>query len=335
MSKRKIRIGFIGAGSIGSLFGGYIANIKSDLFELDVSFFCLGDHALAINQDGLEVVKNQTVQKITTIHAYENEISLEELIKTDPSFCFDFIFLTTKTYDIEKVLTQYQKLIDVSNWIIILQNGIGNEDVVSRYVLRSKIIRAVTTNGALLKDPGKVIHTGEGLTKIGLAFPEDLDPNEEKKEFNKNNLNLLLDLLRIAGFETLIAENIIKESWEKVFVNVGINAFGALTRLKNGDLLKNEGLKHLMGEAIKEAIQIAKLKNIKLAEKDFVALTYDVARKTAKNKNSMLQDVLNGSPTEIDFINGRILTYANELGVKVPINESLTFLIKGLEASTD
>ena len=64
MSKKKIRIGFIGAGSIGSLFGGYIANIESDLFELDVIFFCLGDHAAVINQDGLEIIKNQTVQKI-------------------------------------------------------------------------------------------------------------------------------------------------------------------------------------------------------------------------------------------------------------------------------
>jgi len=335
MSKRKLIIGFIGAGSIGSLFGGYFANIKSDLFELDVRFFCFGDHALAINQNGLELVKDQTVQKITSIHAYENEVSLEELIKTDPSFCFDFIFLTTKTYDIEKVLTQYQKLIDVSNLIVILQNGIGNEDVVSKYVLRSKIVRAVTTNGALLKDPGRVIHTGEGLTKIGLAFPEDLNSTEENKEYREKNLNLLLDLFRLAGFETQIAENIIKESWEKVFVNVGINAFGALTRLRNGELLKNEGLKNLMDDVIKEAIQIAKLKNIKLTDKDFVTLAYDVARKTAENKNSMLQDVLNGSPTEIDYINGRILTYANELGVKVPINELVTFLIKGLEASVD
>ena len=100
-------------------------------------------------------------------------------------------------------------------------------------------------------------------------------------------------------------------------------------------VIGGKGLKQLMGEAIKEAIEIAKLKNIKLTEKDFVASTYEVARKTAENKNSMLQDVLNGSPTEIDFINGRIVMYANELGVKVPINELITQLIKGLEASTD
>lgn len=333
MSKKKIRIGFIGAGSIGSLFGGCIANIESDLFELDVSFFCRGDHAIAINKDGLEIVKNQTVQKIHTIHAYENEKYLENCIKKDSSFRFDFIFLSTKTYDIENAIAQYQKLIDVSNWIVVLQNGIGNEDVVSRYISKSKIIRAVTTNGALLKDPGKIIHTGDGLTKIGLPFPGDLNLIEEERKTGEINIILVLDLLRLAGFETLISEDIIKESWEKVFVNVGINAFGALTRLNNGELLKFEGLKLLMGEAIKEAIKIAKLKNIKLTEKDFVTMAYEIARNTAENKNSMLQDVLNGKLTEIDFINGRILTYANELGVRVPINELITYLIKGLETS--
>jgi 2-dehydropantoate 2-reductase len=335
LSKKKIRIGFIGAGSIGSLYGGYIANIESDLFDLDVTFFCLGDHANAINQDGLEIVKNQTVQIINTIHAYEDEKSFEEKIKNDQSFHFDFIFLTVKTYDLERALIQYRNLIAVSNCIVILQNGIGNEDVVGKYVSKSKIIRAVTTNGAFLIEPGKVVHTGEGLTKIGLAFPEDLILNEEGGKTGEYNIELLSDLLRSTGFETLITENIIKESWEKVFVNVGINAFGALTRLRNGELLKFEGIKRLMGAAIKEAIQIAKLKKIELNEKDYVELTYEVARKTAENKNSMLQDITNGNLTEIDFINGRILTYATELGVKVPINELITNLIKGLETSKD
>jgi 2-dehydropantoate 2-reductase len=47
----------------------------------------------------------------------------------------------------------------------------------------------------------------------------------------------------------------------------------------------------------------------------------------------MLQDILNGHPTEIDFINGRILKYAEEIGIRVPFNKFLTYLIKGLEQS--
>jgi 2-dehydropantoate 2-reductase len=60
---------------------------------------------------------------------------------------------------------------------------------------------------------------------------------------------------------------------------------------------------------------------------------YSVAKKTSNNKNSMLQDILKGKATEIDFINGRIVEFGKKLGIEVVLNELLTFLIKGLESS--
>ena len=60
---------------------------------------------------------------------------------------------------------------------------------------------------------------------------------------------------------------------------------------------------------------------------------YSVAEKTYDNKNSMLQDILKGKSTEIDFLNGKIVELAKDLGLKVPINELITFLVKGLERS--
>jgi len=143
----------------------------------------------------------------------------------------------------------------------------------------------------------------------------------------------LNDILNLAGFETIVVRDIIMESWEKVFVNIGINAVGALSRLPNGKLLENEGLRYLLEQAVIESVKIAKMKGIKLPEKDYISIAYDVAEKTADNKNSMLQDILNRKATEIDFMNGRILKYAIGLGVKVPVNEILTYLIKGLEQS--
>lgn len=334
MNKKKIRIGFIGAGSIGSLFGGYLANIKSDVYEVEVIFFSMKEHVNAIRREGLRIYKNQDVMEIHNIESYEDENVVEDRIKKDETFRFDYIFLTTKTYDIEKALSQYITLLDVSNWLVILQNGIGNEDSVSKYVSKSKLIRAITSNGAFMKSPGRLIHTGEGFTKIGFPFIQEVTKGHRDLEKPNADLKILKGLLELAGFETQIGEDINKDSWEKVLVNVGINAFGTLTNLKNGQLLEFEGLKQLMAEAINEAIKVAKLKKIELSEKDFIAEAYNVAKKTSENKNSMLQDILNGMATEIDFINGRVLKYAKELGVKVPINELLTHLIKGLESSS-
>jgi len=331
LNKKSLRIGFIGAGSIGSLFGGYLADIKSDFYSIEVIFFCMKAHADEVSKKGLELIRNQQIRVIKSIKAYGNEKFYEEKIAQDPSFRFNFIFLTTKAYDSKSAMLQYQKLINKSKWLVILQNGIGNEDIIIPWCKMSKIIRVVTTDGAFLDKPGHIIHTGIGTTKIGFPFLNDLNLEKRVKEQAKLDLILLRDLLNLAGLETIIVEDIIKECWEKVIVNIGINALGGLTRLPNGKLLESEGLKYIMGTAIKEAIEVADKKGIKLPKKDYIAITHDVVKKTAENKNSMLQDILNGKPTEIEFINGRILKIAIDLGLKVPCNEILTYLIKGLE----
>ncbi|MBD3341056.1 MAG: hypothetical protein GF353_18250 [Candidatus Lokiarchaeota archaeon] len=161
---------------------------------------------------------------------------------------------------------------------------------------------------------------------------DEKDNSNDKRESDKG-LRVLAGLLTESGLETRIVKDIIRETWEKIFVNVGINAFGALTRLKNGELLSKKGIKRLMGVAVREAIEVAKLKNLNLSEINFVKLTYDVARKTSDNVNSMLQDVLKKKRTEIDFINGKIVEEAKKLGINTPINDLLTQLIKGLEIS--
>jgi 2-dehydropantoate 2-reductase len=330
-----MRFGFIGAGSIGSLFGGYLSGAKSDIYSIEVIFFCLKDHAEVINKKGLALHRNQDIKVVNNIQAYENEKLIEEKMANDLSFKFDFIFLTTKAYDSRGAMLQYKKIIDASKYLVILQNGIGNEEIVINFCNKKKIIRAVTTNGALLDKPGQVLHTGEGITKIGYPFFEEL--NLELREFEeaKSLLIILKDFLNSVGLDTVIVEDIIKESWEKALINIGINAIAALTRLTNGELLNVEGLTFFIREVIEEAIRIAELKNIIVSKKDHVSRTYEVLKKTASNKNSMLQDILNRKATEIDFLNGRIVEDAVDFGIKVPYNELLTYLIKGLENSTD
>ncbi len=320
MIEKKVKIGFIGAGSLGSVFGGYLASCHLEGCELEVVFFCRKEHADAINTAGLTIHrfrKNQDVKNVKNIKAFSSS--------KNSDLAFDYLFLTTKTYDIESALSEYRQLVNNSRWVVILQNGIGNEEIVGNYCDKNKIIRIVTSHGACSDEAGHVTHTGLGTTKIGFPF----NSREELALLD------LKDLLDSSGIETSIADDIVRECWEKVFVNIGINAFGALTRLKNGELLKNDGLKKLMMEAVIEAIKIAELKKINLSGRDQVAAMFEVARKTLENKNSMLQDVLKGKKTEVDVMNGKIVGYALEFGEKVPINELLTSLIKGLEQSFD
>ncbi|TFF98253.1 MAG: 2-dehydropantoate 2-reductase [Promethearchaeota archaeon] len=327
MAQKQIRIGIIGAGSIGSLFGGYLANIKSDTYQIEVIFFGRKTHIEEINENGLILIKDEKISTITGIKGYVNP---KNYLKEDGKKRIDFCFLTTKSYDIGVALEEYKNLTDKIEWLIILQNGIGNEELVSEYLPKSKIIRAITSNGAFLSKAGRVEHTGEGFTKIGFAFQKKNEKNEKKEK----DLKILKELLTKSGIKTTISNDIIKDCWEKVFVNIGINPFGALTRLRNGKLIEDKKIKELMAEAVKEAVEVALKKGISLPDKDYRELMFEVARKTKDNVNSMLQDILKGKQTEIDFINGKIVQYAEKMEVSVPINKSLTYLVKGLERST-
>lgn len=331
MNKKTIRIGFIGAGSIGSLFGGYIASIRSKKYFINVILFGKEPHVRAIKEKGLVIYKSDEIRRINNIESYENPEVVEKRLLKESQLVFDFIFLTTKAYDLELALSQYKNLINASKCIVILQNGLGNEEIVKEYFPKEKIIRGITTNGALLKKPGHIIHTGLGTTKLGFPFIDFCKAAENKPSDAFSDIQLLSDILNLAGLETTLTDDIIRDSWEKALINIGINAIGTLTRLNNGDLLKIEGLKRLMGDVIREAIAVAERKKINLSKKDYAALTYEVAQKTFENKNSMLQDILKGKRTEIDFMNGKIVKYAKEMEMRVPLNDALTQLIKGLE----
>ncbi|MFX0032422.1 MAG: ketopantoate reductase family protein [Candidatus Hodarchaeota archaeon] len=325
MVQNKIKIGFIGAGAIGSLFGGYLAEVEST----EVIFFCRKEHANMVNLEGLKINQKGFIRIIQNIKAFKNLDDYLFSLKKKKSV-FDYLFLTTKTYDIEKAMSMYKKIIDDARWLIILQNGIGNEEVVKKLFKRDNLIRIITSHGASLEKPGYVCHIGFGFTYIGAPF---LGHKQIYEEETKSDINLIVNLIKLSGIEILLVHNIIAKSWGKAFVNIGINALGTLTRLKNGQLLEFEALKKLMSKVVKEALKVAELINIDLDKKDYIELTYQVAKETYNNKNSMLQDILKGRKTEIDFLNGRIVKYAKELGIEVPINEILTILIKSLEGS--
>lgn len=335
MTFKDFTIGFIGAGSIGSLFGGYLAAIPPELFPGEVILFCRKAHSNAIRKRGLTLHTLNEILQISNIKAYANSKIIEARVKEDSNFHLDYLFLTVKTYDIESSLKEYINLVNIARRVVILQNGIGNEEIISKYCPIEKIIRIITSNGALLTEYGHVIHTGMGYTRIGAPYLEQLLNSRENLEDLKEDLKLLNDLLNVAGIESVIVDDINAECWEKVFVNIGINPFGALTQLRNGQLLEHKSIKVLMQGAVEEAVKIALKKGFVLSKKDFVLEMFDVAEKTSENKNSMLQDILKGKKTEIDLMNGKIVKYAEDLNLSVPINNMITALIKGLENAKD
>jgi len=321
--KKKIKIGIIGAGSIGSLFGGYLAFYKGIEYEPEITFFCRKTHCNAINESGLIIENDKNILRIIGITAYENVSSYLEDVKGDHKFFFDYVVISTKTTDLEKALNEYNRLINMGRYIVILQNGIGNEEIVARYCDKNKIVRIITSHGALLKAPGKILHTGEGFVKLGFPFNQN----------NQSELKFFSSYLTLCGLKTEVVSNIEELIWEKAFVNIAINPLAALTRLNNGEIIKHDALVEIMRSLIKESLNVSRKLGVKLPNKDYYKLAREVAYRTSENINSMLQDILRSKPTEIDYLNGKIVEFGKSLKIDTPINKIITILIKGLENS--
>ena len=140
-------------------------------------------------------------------------------------------------------------------------------------------------------------------------------------------------VLKKANFETKISDSIKDVIWSKLIINTGINALGAITRLKNGDLFQYEWTRNIMKQAVMEAVKVAKRRRVNLQYTDPVKKIESVCSACGNNICSMLQDVLDGQGTEIDYINGAIAAEGAGLGIATPVNSVLTDLVKTLEES--
>jgi 2-dehydropantoate 2-reductase len=118
--------------------------------------------------------------------------------------------------------------------------------------------------------------------------------------------------------------------WNKLLINIGINAITALTHIKNGQILDLDITRELSRNAVAEAINVARAENIEIQD-DAVDRVFKVAEATALNRSSMGQDVDSGRQTEIAAINGFIVREAKRLGLEAPVNFALTALVETLQ----
>ena len=301
-----MRITIIGAGAMGSLFGGLLSSVAEvglvDLWR---------EHVDAIRRDGLRLVE-PTGEQVVQISA-----------TTDPAEAgpTDLAIIFVKSHQTEWGAEIAGSILKPDGLALTLQNGLGNRDVLARVLGAARAWQGVTAHGATLLGPGRVRHAGRGPTH--LETRPDIASRAEQ----------VTGLFQQAGIVTHLSPDLDSLIWGKLVVNVGINALTGILRVPNGLLREIEPALSLMDAAVGEAVQVARAKGIALPYDDPIHKVHDVCAATAANRSSMLQDVLRGSSTEIDVINGAIVREASALGLQAPVNQMLTQFIKAIEAS--
>ncbi|OGN90097.1 MAG: hypothetical protein A2Y88_08190 [Chloroflexi bacterium RBG_13_48_10] len=228
---------------------------------------------------------------------------------------FAYALVLVKSWQTERVANQLVECLSTDGIALTLQNGLGNFEILKGKLGPERVALGVTTVGARMLQPGHVQHTGVGKVLLG-SHP---------------NTGELPELLQKAGFQVEIISDPMSLLWGKLVINAAINPLTALLRVANGELLQRPGARELLAEAAKEAAQVAARQGIKLPYDDPVIAVEEVARNTASNLSSMLQDVSRSAVTEIEAINGAIVRAGERLGVATPVNRMLWQLVKSLD----
>ena len=295
-----VRVLVFGAGALGS----FVAAILSRRSE--VAVVARRDHVEAIARVGLRVTG------LTAVLAHP--LASSDVAGLPPDFRPEIAFVTVKSYDTASAARALAPL--RPRTVVTLQNGLSN--AVALEGVSANVVVALTAVGVTYVNPGEVRHAGHGLTVVGAWCGE---PGEAAG---------VADLLRVAGMPAEATTELARELWLKAAVNAGINPLTAVHRVPNGALLASEELARTMRDAAREVARIAIAAGVRLTEAEAEARVVQVARATAENRSSMLQDVERGRPTEIEAITGAVLEKARELHVPTPVNEGLYRAVKAL-----
>jgi 2-dehydropantoate 2-reductase len=264
-------------------------------------------------KEGLDVLRSNGVR---LVDANGNEQRSKVQVTDSSRECvgIKYAIVLVKAWQTERAAHQLAECLADDGLVLTLQNGLGNYETLTQSLGLNRVALGSTTTGATLLGPGLVRAGGEGIISIGRN--QALGPLEAALKSAKFNVQVIADP------QALI--------WGKLVINAAINPVTALLKIPNGELLERPSAREVMGALAREAARVAYTENINLPFDDPVVAVEEVARKTAANHSSMLQDVLRGAPTEIDAICGAIVKMAERHQIEVPVNRVCWQLVSSL-----
>lgn len=292
---------------MGCLLGAYLLKGGGEVWFLDV----WQEQVDALNTRGLTLIDLEG--EAVTFKARAAQKPDKRMANPD------LIIIMVKAYHTEQAALQAREIVGDRSRVLTLQNGLGNGDILGEFFPAEIIFLGTTALGAHMLEPGKVKQAGRGETVIGRLTGGSDD-----------RLHLLVRDFQQAGLKVRESEAIETLIWDKLMVNVGINALTALLRVSNGRLVEKEETRRLLRLLVEEAQAVACSAGIELSHPDPVAHVEEVARATADNYSSMYQDVSKGAKTEVAVINGAIVKKGHECGRETPYNEMITLLVNSL-----
>lgn len=269
----------------------------------------------AINANGLTIVEVDGSE-----HHYPNVKACMSGWYNEPA---DLVIVLVKSTFTEAALEANRALFGENTIAMTLQNGAGNDRKIAKFTKPENVIIGTSRHNAVNMGMGVSRHGGAGETTIGSNFEAG------------ERLQIVADLFRESGLEVIISDDIQRIIWGKLFVNLSINTFTAITETPIGFMIKDKNAWNFAKRLIYEAVDVAEEDGTYFDRRQVLESVRKVCEQAENGFSSMYQDRKRGAKTEIDAINGAIVEQAKLYGVPVPYNTLIVDLIHAIEGADE
>lgn len=300
-----MKIAVIGAGAMGSIYGGHLS-LHNDVTLIDTNPKVIE----TVQQNGLKIEEN----------GQENIYRPSAAVSCEGMEPVDLIILFVKALYSKAALSGNRNLIGPNTYVMTLQNGSGHEDILGESVPQDHIIIGTTEDNGAVLGFGHIRHGGVGNTNVGML-------TEDKENF----LNKLKESFDSCGFNVRIHPNIQQLIWDKLFTNVSLSAVTAVLQVNIGYIAANEYAWQMTMALLHEAVETAHALGLEADEEKLAEKIRATSVGSPEGVTSICADIRAGRKTEVDTISGSVVRAAHKAGVPVPVHKFVVNTIHALE----
>jgi 2-dehydropantoate 2-reductase len=312
MSLENPTVVVVGAGAMGGLFGGLLAEGGLDVTLVDT----WREHVSTIAAKGLRIV-GVGGDRTIPIKATSDARTIEAA---------DVVLFQCKSFANETAAKDVKHLFSGRTVAISFQNGLGNEEALGGIIGAENMLGGLTAQAGLVEAPGVVRNFGDLPTIIG-----------EMSGGLSDRARTIADAFTRHGLATTASADIKRDKWKKLLGNVALGAISAITDLRSVEIMRVAELQKIVFRAVDEAAAVAKAEGIALdvieAREVLMKLVDTSGGGTGNSKSSMREDIIRRRRTEIDTIHGSVQRLARRHGVATPTIDTMIALVKGVQST--
>ena len=302
-----------GAGALGQAIGCMLA---ADGHRVDL--LLRPRFVDALKTSGLEVTGI-----FGEYRAAANQLGLLASLKGRNGGEYDAVLLTTKTYDTDRAITEIAGMRDCYCPVASLQNGCGNLEKLGERLGRERALAGRVITGFEIERPGSVrITVSADAVHVGGCVRGAI-PGAAKR---------LAEALAHAGLPSIAVDDVYQSLFAKLLYNCALNPLGAVLGVHYGALADSVETRMIMDQVIEETFAVIAAMggttpwpNAAAYQQVFYG---QLVPATSNHRASMLQDLENNKPTEVEAMVGYVAAQGRKYGVGTPCCDLLASLVR-------